>query len=814
MSKIAVYLCSLALVLGLSAIAYPSDIVLARAGKTTYQIVVSANADVSTIAVAKDMADILKEITGADFPVVTDAEKISGREIVLGADNTRLAALNLEGMTKGFPGDAYEIRTVDGKLIIAGAPPRGTINGIYGFLQDHLGCRWFTPGCQYMPKKATVKLGEIRDRQKPAFRYRSTNAAQHWDASWTARNRLNACKAWVGATSFMSDPRLATIESYYSAHAMGYIPGSLFQEHPEYYAEINGKRVMDPTPSQRSYCVTNPGFAAYMVDRLKKGLPKDKNIRRVVGIGQADNSKSCQCAQCKASYKRVGLAGTYMEFVNKVAEEIGKEYPNAIVDTLAYGITFAATSVKMRENVRVTWCPISACYAHPLDDCPINHDRGFMVTLEKWLANTSHLQIWYYQYMTDNWMPHMELHAAVKNFAIFRRLGVEGIFVEDNPSPTRRSNPVPDGDKLTPGFGDVGTYGYFTFPTELTHLRAYISCQLMWHTGYDVSQGIREFCQTYYGPAAKEMEQYVLAVDYAGSYERKVGLAFAGYSGIHQSAGQAPMMKISVMQNMDEIFDTAEKKTANDPTFLRRVKMARLSLQLEMLCFVPAGDPLRKKAYNGFFPLAEELGIIKFNRTGITEGAVTLAEFKAIVSEPEKINIPGMEKLGANILDNSSFEIEITGDGIPDGWSTSGKYLPEEYQLDPTGVSIDANKAYSGKSSVRLQMTPGKETITAIRQKFPVKPGDRYRASLQYQAELKKGGVHIIFTAFDKNNGWLYHGGSNLGLNQTGSEWRELSCDHKVAADTAYLMVEFILYDDKAEGVAWIDEFTCVKVDE
>ena len=101
MSKTVVFICficSLALVLGFSGIACSSDITLAEAGQTAYQIVLSANADAGTVAVAEDMADILKEMTGADFPVVTDAQKASGKEIVLGVDNTRLAALNLADM--------------------------------------------------------------------------------------------------------------------------------------------------------------------------------------------------------------------------------------------------------------------------------------------------------------------------------------------------------------------------------------------------------------------------------------------------------------------------------------------------------------------------------------------------------------------------------------------------------------------------------------------------------------------------------------------------------------------------------------------
>ena len=72
---------------------------------------------------------------------------------------------------------------------------------MYGFLQDHLGCRWFTPGCMKIPKQRTVTLGDIRDRQRPAFVWRATNPAMHWDASWTARNRLNECKTDGGRLS-------------------------------------------------------------------------------------------------------------------------------------------------------------------------------------------------------------------------------------------------------------------------------------------------------------------------------------------------------------------------------------------------------------------------------------------------------------------------------------------------------------------------------------------------------------------------------------------------------------------------------------
>ena len=127
-------------------------IVLARNGRTAYRIVVPAGADVSTKAVAEDFAGILNEITGATFPVVTDETEAESSEIIVGRDNARRKTLDLADMPEDFAQGEYEIRTAGDHLVIEGGPPRGTINGMYGFLQDHLGCRWFTPGVQPDPE--------------------------------------------------------------------------------------------------------------------------------------------------------------------------------------------------------------------------------------------------------------------------------------------------------------------------------------------------------------------------------------------------------------------------------------------------------------------------------------------------------------------------------------------------------------------------------------------------------------------------------------------------------------------------------------
>jgi len=786
---------------------------LTSEGKTSYRIVVSVEADVSTKAVADDLADLLKQISGADFPVVADDTKPTPYEIVIGGDNSRLSKLELSDMTRNFAQGEYEIRTVGDHLVIAGGPPRGTINGMYGLLMDHLGCRFLTPASSRVPKQSSIKLGDIRDRQKPAFKLRSTSPPMHWDASWTVRNRLNECKTWGGSRSMMvlmSDPRTQTLRNYYSAHALSYIPQSLFDEHPEYYALIDGKRTTHDNSNQRAYCVTNQGFVQYMADRFKRSAAgyHGKPVR--IGLGHTDSANRCGCKVCKDSYTSIGLPGTYMQFNNQVAELVCKDYPNVTLGTLAYGMTFAPTSVKMHPNVLVTWCPISADYLYGFDQGGPNRDRDLVGQLRKWLDNTSQLGVWYYHYQADSLMPHPRLFASQHNFAMFEKLGLDGVYVETGGN-TIHDNPVPDGDNQMRAYNDPN-YGYFTFAWSMTHIKSYIACRLMWDPDYDVAKGIREFCEIYYGPAGDELAEYVLLVEAKYSYAKTIGSTFRSYPGVHMSASFSPMLKWSVVQKMDSLFDQAQKKVAKDPTRLRRVQMARLSVQLAILCFADPDDPLRSKAFNGFFPLIEELGVKHLARTGITYNKITIDEFKKIVANPEKIVIPGQEVVGANLLANTSFETEIDGDGIPDAWSATGKYNPEGYNLLPGGVRLDDSKAHTGKRSVKLVKTPKTNSIVSLRQRFDVTPGSWYRMTVMYQAKVKQGNVNIIFTRFNKDGKELGHTGGNRGVQITGDKWMELSVDTQAPDDTTQLMVEFMFYDDKSHGVAWIDDFTCVKL--
>ena len=303
----------------------------------------------------------------------------------------------------------------------------------------------------------------------------------------------------------------------------------------------------------------------------------------------------------------------------------------------------------------------------------------------------------------------------------------------------------------------------------------------------------------------------MLTVESEQSYERALG-GYRSYPGLHSDNGVSPLMKWSVIEEMDGLLDRAEQKVRGDRTHLRRVEMARSSLDLAILCFAAPDHPLRRKAFDRFFPLMEELDLRMLYATGVTHKKMTIPQFKQFMSAPEKIVIPGQEPAGANLLGNSSFEKAINADGIPDGWRADGDYQPEDYTVDPRGIALDPSKARSGKRSVRLTKTPAEKSIVSLRQRFDAGPGRRYRATVHYQSDVKAGIAGIIFTDFDGDGNWLRHGGRAWVMKQTGDRWLELTADTRTGDNTAQLEVEFLFYDDKAEGTAWIDDFECAKI--
>jgi len=303
---------------------------LADRGRSEFRIVIAADASPAEKHAAGELQHFLREISGAELPIGDDRAEMTAHEILVG-DSAHLRALNEKIDWEGLGSEGFVMRTSGGHLILAGGRLRGSMYAVYTFLEEVLGCRWFTPKVARIPRRERVEVGPLNARQVPALEYREPYYAEAFDADWAARNRMN------GSASRLDEARGGKIVYHGFVHTFYSLlpPDQYFQEHPEYYSEINGRR----TAEYAQLCLTNPEVVRLVAERVKAWL-RESPEANIVSVSQNDSGGWCECPNCKAVDDREGSqAGTMIQFVNAVAEIVEHEFPRVAIDTLAYQYT-------------------------------------------------------------------------------------------------------------------------------------------------------------------------------------------------------------------------------------------------------------------------------------------------------------------------------------------------------------------------------------------------------------------------------------------------------------------------------------------
>ena len=124
-------------------------------GKSKYRIVLSGTASTSEQTAAAELQKYIREVSGAELPIVTDLST-KGARIFVGY-NTRVGEIigqkDIDELDESF---TYESRGKD--IFIYGGSQRGTLYGVYAFLENELGLRWYTPTCTKVPEATASRL--------------------------------------------------------------------------------------------------------------------------------------------------------------------------------------------------------------------------------------------------------------------------------------------------------------------------------------------------------------------------------------------------------------------------------------------------------------------------------------------------------------------------------------------------------------------------------------------------------------------------------------------------------------------------------
>ncbi|HWS00110.1 MAG TPA: DUF4838 domain-containing protein, partial [Prolixibacteraceae bacterium] len=290
-------------------------------GQSNYRISLSANASESEKWAAKELQHWLKEISGAEFPVVPSDPDFKGPQIVVG--NAALASATA-GTASSEESFHYYNKGPD--IFITGGKQRGTMYGVFEFMERELGCRWYTPTVTVIPKREELKFAWFDHSEKPGIRVRNDFYFEAFDPIWATRNKMN------GAMGYREQP--GGIESYWSVHTFYPLmpPEEFFKKHPEYYSLIEGKRIYE----RAQLCLTNPDVLRIITERIKKRM-HDSPEYLIYDVSQNDWYNPCQCDKCQAVAKtKGGESGLMIWFVNQVAEAVEKEFPDKFIGTLAY----------------------------------------------------------------------------------------------------------------------------------------------------------------------------------------------------------------------------------------------------------------------------------------------------------------------------------------------------------------------------------------------------------------------------------------------------------------------------------------------
>jgi len=249
--------------------------------------------------------------------------------------------------------DGYIVRGKGSTVAIAGRRPLGTYWAALAFLR-HAGARAYPTdrmGWHWEYERADVLEPFSLTAPRPYFRTRFGN---HLSRGLYRSKYLD-----TGAPR-EADPELSKGDAIWSDHTAAYlVPKELYMaEHPEYFAEIRGKRLGAKTRHHRlTICVSNPNVQQISARRAVEWMDKQAE-RRFFAITDGD-ARRCQCGQCIAmDYVPNYYTDRNLRWVNHVARAVAAKYPHKLCTTHAYIETQKPpVATKPEQNVVVFYCP-------------------------------------------------------------------------------------------------------------------------------------------------------------------------------------------------------------------------------------------------------------------------------------------------------------------------------------------------------------------------------------------------------------------------------------------------------------------------
>lgn len=541
-----------------------NSISLVSGGNSDYTITLTENADDLEIKAAEALKDYLHQISGVNLAI--SKEDSPGKKILIG-QRERTENLDKNSITYGVK---------DEQLFIRGGSPQSTLYAVYTFLENELGCRFYSPSVEYIPTEKKLTLSSsLQYSYSPPITTRTVHSRlfyEHPDFADKLRVTTEAFPSYVPTARVHTFHRFVPADLYY-------------QGHPEYYALRNGKRI----PTQ--LCLTNEAVFQIVKDTVASLLESHPEAG-VISVSQDDNTQYCQCANCEAIHtKEESPSGSMIHFVNRIA----RAFPDKQISTLAYQYTRKApAALKPEPNVLITLCSIECDRSSPIEEkC-----SDFTKDLIAWGEKTDNIRIWDYTTQFTNFLaPFPNLYTLQPNIELFVKNNAKWIFEQ-------HSNQ----------------------PSELFELRSYLTAQLLWDPTVDAEAIMNDFLEGYYQEAAPFIQDYITTVHEELAKDSTFFLFLYG----DPSQGFGSFLAEDMLHFYDSLYNEATLAVKEQAEVVQRVQEARLSTDYALLEY--AKTNLQKaQQQTTTLPLQERLG--RFEQTTQQVNITAMNEMRYTVEE-------------------------------------------------------------------------------------------------------------------------------------------------------------------------------------
>ena len=555
------------------------------------EIVIPAKALAAERFAAAEFQRCYALATDTSLPILEQPAKPARRQIYIG-NSAAFRRSSIAFETTDLASEELRIVIRHGQLAIAGGGPRGTLYGVYTFLENILGVRFLTFDHTHVPQvPGTTPLSDIDHRYRPVFSYRypayQSNSKHPEFASRLRCNTVTPSARLGGNT-----PIGLAGHSFYRQ-----VPWAKYSKtFPEYFGIRDGVAITRKQDAQ--LCLTNPDVLEIVTRSVLDELAANP-AQRSIAVSQNDSGLKCTCSKCEAIDRREESgAGTLLQFVNSVAAQVARKHPDVVVGTLAYYHTQKPPkTLRARDNVYIQLTSHDCSITDPIATSDYPASALFRRDLTGWGRIAKRVHLWYYN--TDFAMYHMpipNMFMLEPNLRYFAEHGVTGVFAQS----------------------------VFNAPhAGLNDLMNYLTARLLWDPAADSDALMNDFLRLHYGTAAPLLRDYIDRI-HAAAAKRGIQHGWVGHA---RHYGIDPALARHGCQVFQQALDAAPNATLRKRLEKASIGAHMAALSEALLWIWPPGeaklpDDVARRTrphFRQYFTLCKKYGITSWEEASTNE---------------------------------------------------------------------------------------------------------------------------------------------------------------------------------------------------